>query len=57
MVYESKITANTTYREYFETSEGEFKSIYNKQKQSRKYISQINDTELSKYLWMGLITI
>ena len=50
MVYESKITANTTYREYFETSEGEFKSIYNKQKQSRRYISQINDTELSKYL-------
>ena len=50
MVYESKITANTTYREYFETSEGEFKSIYNKQKQSRRYISRINDTELSKYL-------
>ena len=57
MVYESKITANTTYREYFETSEREFKSIYNKQKQSRRYISRINDTELSKYLWMGLITI
>ena len=50
MVYESKTTSNTTYREYFETSEGGFKSIYNKQKQSRRNISQINDTELSKYL-------
>ena len=43
---------NTTYKEYYGTSEGEFKSRCNYHTQSFRHISHINDTELSKYLWM-----
>ena len=52
MVYKAEVTTNTTYKEYFGTSEGEFKSRYNNHMQSFRHISHINDTELSKYLWM-----
>ena len=51
MVYEAEVTTNTTYKEYYLTSEGEFKSRYNNHTQSFRHISHINDTELSKYLW------
>ena len=52
MVYMAEITTNTTYKEYYGTSEGEFKSRYNNHRQSFRHISHINDTELSKYLLM-----
>ena len=62
MVYKAEVSTNTTYKEYYGASEGEFKSRYNNHIQSFRNISHINDTELSKYLWtlkkqMGLITI
>ena len=46
MVYK----ANTTYKEYYRAWEGEFKSRSNNHMQSFRSISNINDTELSKYL-------
>ena len=52
MVYKAEVTTNTTYKEYYVTSEREFKSRYNNHMQSFRHISHINDTELSKYLWM-----
>ena len=51
MVYKAEVTTNTTYKEYYGTSEEEFKSRYNNNTQSFRHISHINDTELSKYLW------
>ena len=51
MVYKAEVTTNTTYKEYYGTSEGEVKSRYNNHMQSFKCISHINDTELSKYPW------
>ena len=50
MVYKAEVSTNTTYKEYYEASEGEFKSRYNNHTQSFRNISHINDTELSKYL-------
>ena len=50
MVYKAEVTTNTTYKGYYGTSEGEFKSRYNNHMQSFRHISHINDTELSKYL-------
>ena len=51
MVYKAEVSTNTTYKEYYGASEGEFKSRYNNHTQSFRNISHINDTELSKYLW------
>ena len=51
MVYKAEVTNNTTYKEYYGTSVGEFKSRYNNHMQSSRQISHINDMELSKYLW------
>ena len=51
MVYKAEVTTNTTYKEYYGTSEGDFKSRYNNHTQSFRYISRINNTGLSKYLW------
>ena len=51
MVYKAEVSTNTTYKEYYGASEGEFKSRYNNHIQSFRNISHINDTELSKYLW------
>ena len=51
MVYKAEVTTNTTYKEYYGTLEGEFKSRYNNHTQSYRHTSHINDTELSKYLW------
>ena len=51
MVYKAEVSTNTTYKEYYGASEGEFKSKYNNHTQSFRNISHINDTELSKYLW------
>ena len=48
----AEVTTNTTYKEYYGTSEREFKSRYNNHTQSFRRISHINGTELSKYLWM-----
>ena len=48
----AEVTTNNTHKEYYGTSEGEFKSRYNNHTQSFRQISYINDTELSKYLWM-----
>ena len=50
VVYKAEVTPNITYKEYYGTSEGEFKSRYNNYTQSFRHISHINDTELSKYL-------
>ena len=50
MVYKAEVSTNTTYKEYYGASEGEFKSRYNNHRQSFRNISHINDTELSKYL-------
>ena len=50
MVYKAEVSTNTTYKEYYGASEGEFKSRYNNHIQSFRNISHINDTELSKYL-------
>ena len=51
MVYKAEVTINTTYKEYYGTSEGELKSRYNNYTQSFRHISHINDIEQSKYLW------
>ena len=51
MVYKAKVTTNTTYKEYYGTSEWEFKSRYNNHTQSFRCLCHINDTELSKYFW------
>ena len=51
MVYKAKVSTNTTNKEYYGTSEGEFKYRHNNPMQSFRNISHINDTELSKYLW------
>ena len=51
MVSKEEVTTNTTYKEYYGTSEGEFKSRYNNDTQSFRHISHIYHTELSKYLW------
>ena len=48
MVYNAEV--NTTFKEYYGTSEGEFKSKDNIYMQFLTYITHINDTELSKYL-------
>ena len=50
MVYKAEVTTNTTYKEYYGTSERDFKSRYNNHTQSFRHIPHINDTELSKYL-------
>ena len=51
MVYKGEVTTNTTYNECYGTSEEGLKSRYNNHTQSLRRTSQINDTELSKYLW------
>ena len=51
MIYKAEVSTNTTYKEYYGASEGEFKSRYHNHRQSFRNISHINDTELSKYLW------
>ena len=51
MVYKAEVSTNTTYKEYYGASEGEFKSRYNNHTQSFRNISYINDMELTKYLW------
>ena len=51
MVYKAEVTTNTTYKEYYGTSEEEFKFRYKNHKQSFRRKSHINNTELSKYLW------
>ena len=50
MVYKAEVATNTTYKKYYATSEGGFKSRYNSHTQSFRHISHINDTKLSKYL-------
>ena len=61
MVHKAVVTTNTTYKEYYGTSEGEVKPRYSNHMQSFRHISHINDIELSKYLWTlkanGLITV
>ena len=52
MVYKVEESTNTTYKNYYGASEGELKSRYNNHTQSSRNISHINDTELSKYIWM-----
>ena len=51
MRYKAEVTTKTTYKEYYGTPEGEFKSRYNSHMQSFRHISHINDTELSECLW------
>ena len=50
MVYKEENTTNTTYKEYYGLSKGEFKSRYNNHTQSLRQIPHIDDTQLSKYL-------
>ena len=50
MIYKAEVSTNTSYKEYYGASEGEFKSRHNIYTQSFRNISHINDTELSKYL-------
>ena len=50
--YKTEVSTNTTYKGNYSALEGELKSRYNNHTQSFKNISHINDTELSKYLWM-----
>ena len=38
MVYKAEVATNTTYKEYYGTSEGKFKSRYNNHMQSFKHI-------------------
>ena len=45
-------SANTAYKEYYGTSEGEFKFRYNNHMQSFRHISHINGRGLSMNLWM-----
>ena len=48
MVYKAEVTSNTTYKEYYGTSEGEFKARYNKHTQSFRHIS---------YIWHGTVLL
>ena len=41
MVYKAKVTTNTTYKEHYGTSEGEFKSRYNNPMQFFRHISYL----------------
>ena len=50
-VYKAEVTTNTIYKEYWGTSDGQFKSRCNHHTQSFRHISHIYDTELSKYCW------
>ena len=50
MAYKTEVTTNTTYKEYYGTSEWEFKSRCHNHTQSFRHLSRLNDTELSKYL-------
>ena len=50
MVYKAEVSTNTTYKEYYGASEGEFQSRHNIYTQSFRNISHINETELYKYL-------
>ena len=49
MVYKAEVTTNITYKEYYGNSEAKFKLKCNNHMQSFRHISNINDTELSKY--------
>ena len=51
MVYNAEVSTNTTYKEYYGVSDGEFKSRYNNHMQSFRNMSHISDSELSKYFW------
>ena len=51
MVQKAEVITNTSYKEYYGTSEEDFKSRYNNHAQSFRHISHINGKELSKYLW------
>ena len=51
MVCKAEVTTNTTYKEYYGTPEGQFKSRYTNHTESFRHIYHINDTELSKGLW------
>ena len=51
MIYKAEVSINTTYKEYYGASEGDFKFRYNNHTQSLRNISHINDMELSEYLW------
>ena len=50
-IYKAEVSTSTILKEYYDASEGEFKSRYNNRTQSVRNLSHINDTELSKYLW------
>ena len=52
MVYKAEVTTNPTYKEYYGTSEEEFKSRYSNRMQCFRHISYIYNTELSKYFCM-----
>ena len=52
MVYKADGSTNNTYKECYGALEEEFKSRYNNHTQSFRNKAHINDTELSKYVWM-----
>ena len=48
MVYKAEVSTNTTYKEYYGTSEGEFKSRYNNHLQSLKLLKKPAFVAISK---------
>ena len=51
IVYKATVTTEQNYRIYYGTAEGEFKTRYNNHTNSFRHRKNINETELSKYIW------
>ena len=51
IVYKATVTTEQNYRIYYGTAEGEFKTRYNNHTNSFRHPKNINETELSKYIW------
>ena len=51
IVYKATVTTEQNYRIYYGTAEGEFKTRYNNHKYSFRDRKNINERELSKYIW------
>ena len=51
IVYQANVVTSNEFKEYFETTEGEFELRYNNHNVAFRHKKRVNDTELSKYLW------
>ena len=51
IVYQANVVTSNEFKEYFETTEGEFELRCNNHNVAFRHKKRVNDTELSKYLW------